>query len=264
MGFRWVEKPQSRSSTDNPPTMTLRGQAVGEFDEHLARINVRASTAGAILTPDLGTLWRQDIRMTAVGYCIYDVEIPYSGVKRETGSYTWNFDTTGATVHITTSKEHIASYPTNGNVHKGSINVRPDGEVEGTEIIIPALKLVVQYRHPHGVVTLPYIKQLARATGRTNADGFLTFDPGELLFLGATGSDGTEADAEVSFQFAASENASDLNFGDITGIVKKGHHYAWVEHKAATSDGRPATQPSIVHVERVYDEIAFATALGWS
>lgn len=264
MAFRWVEGRLSRSSTDNPPTMTLRGTAVGEFQEAIARINVRGATAGAIITPDLGTLWRQDMRFTAAGYAKYDVEIPYSAIKRETGSYTWSFDTTGATVHITTAKEHVKTYPSDMDIHKGSIGVQSDGSVEGAEIVIPALKLNVTYRHPHGVITIPFIKNLARVTGRTNNDAFLTFQPGELLYLGSTGSDGTESDAEVTHQFAASENASDLSFGDIASIVKKGHDYAWVEHQRKVEDDKGAVQPVRVHVERVYDETSFSTALGFS
>lgn len=264
MAFRWIEGRLSRSSTDNPPTMTLRGTAVGEFHEAVARINVRASTAGAIITPDLGTLWRQDMRFTAAGFAKYDVEIPYSAVKRETGSYSWSFDTTGATVHITTAKEHIQTYPSNMDIHKGSIGVQADGSVEGADVVIPALKLNITYRHPHGVITIPFVKQLARATGRTNSDTFLTFQPGELLYLGSTGADGTESDAEVTHQFAASENAASLDFGDITGIVKQGHHYAWVEHQRKTESGKGSTQPVRVHVERVYDDTNFFSVFGFS
>lgn len=265
MIFSFNETPASRQSTYSPPSLTLIYKAVGEVDDGQVGSYAIAATPSVVYTA-AGTLYRQNIQLDPEGYAQYLVTIPYGPKQKANGSYSFTFDTTGATVTVKAAKEHIASYPAGdpADPHKGAIGVTANGDVEGTEIVIPALKFTVNFRHPQGVITLAQARHLARQTGKTNTDEFLGFAAGELLFLGASGGDGTETEAEVAYQFAASENVSDLSFGEISGVTKKGHHYAWIEFKDAASDGQASTQPRRVHVERVYGEVAFATALGWS
>lgn len=265
MSILFTEKTDSRQQTK--ASYTLRYTASREQDDQAVMLYALANTPAVVGTP-FGNMFRQDITLEPVGYANYTVTVPYGPRQRATGSYTWNFDTTGGTVRIKAAKEHVASYENGGSVsgdwHKGAIGVQQDGSVEGTDVVIPALKLNVTFRHPQGVVTFAKAKALARATGGVNSAPFLTFSAGELLFLGGTGSDGSEADAEVTYQFAASENVNDLSFGAIANIVKAGHHVAWVEFEDDVEDGNPITPPKRVHIERVYTEINFADALGWS
>lgn len=265
--FDFFERTESRTYQDGSnATKTLLYRAQGTTDGDYVAAFAR-SYAPAVIPSAAGILYRGDIRIDPAGHSLWDVSVPYGTRKQQTGSYTWSFDTTGATVRITSAREHVASYPSgdDNDPHKGTIGVTKDGDVEGTDIIIPVLKLQVQFRHPLGVVSLPFAKKLARLTGTTNSSPWLdsNFAAGELLFLGAQGSDGSEAEAEITYNFAASENVNDLSFGNISGIVKAGHHYAWVEYKDAVSDGKPATQPARVHVEKVYGEANFAAEFGW-
>ncbi|MDG4904803.1 hypothetical protein P9279_30575, partial [Mesorhizobium sp. WSM4962] len=85
-------------------------------------------------------------------------------------------------------------------------------------------------------------------TGTVNSTPMLQNAPGEVLFLGARGSDGTDAEASVSYGFAISSNASGLSFGDITGIVKTGHEVAWIKYKDDTQDGKPTRVPWYAYV----------------
>src|SRR6185369_9776062 len=74
------------------------------------------------------------------------------------------------------------------------INVQQDGKPEGVEITIPQFAFTMQR-----LITLPlssgYVNALYRLTGCVNADTMIvnaigtlmTFQIGELLFLGATG-----------------------------------------------------------------------------
>lgn len=184
------------------------------------------------------------------------------------GSYTWDFDTTGATVNLKAAKEHIASYPNptaSGyeNPHKGAIGVSRDGEPAGADIVIPALKYNFRFRHPEGVVTIAYSRLLSQITGSTNLNPFLGFPAGELLYIGSTGSDGSQAEAEISYSIVASVNASGLTIGGIADIVKQGHHYLWVEFKDEVEGDSAVTQPKRVHIERVYDAVDFASVFGW-
>jgi hypothetical protein len=264
----WEEAPGSGTITSEPPTKTLRYIASGSEDDHYIWSFALGATPAIIPTPR-GTLYRQDLRIDPGGWGIRNVTVPYAASKRNSGDLSFTFDTTGATVKIKCAKEHIASYGPSGqsaalNVHKGAIGVKQDHDVEGADIVIPGLKFSVSYKHPLGVVTMPYVKALARVTGSTNQLPFLTYAAGELLFLGATGSDGIDADAIVNYHFVADENAVGLKFGNIMNVNKPGHHVAWVEFSPKTEGGRKATQPSVVHIERVYDPRDFELTFGWS
>jgi len=263
--FTFEELEESRGSTMNPPTVTTVWLSNGEFSDTISKAYAYAMTPTMIATVD-GVLYRQDIRMEPAGWCMYKFTVPY-GLKNKTqGEWSWRYDTTGANTTVKCAKEHIASYPTDGanaNPHKGAIGVTKDLDVEGAEIVIPCLKIDVSYNHPLGEVTLAYADALAAITGTTNAYPFLQSEPGELLFLGSSGSDGTSAPAEATYSFAKSKNATALTFGEITSIVKEGHHYAWVEFKKDVSAGQPVAPPKRVHVERLYDPADFAAVLGW-
>lgn len=265
MNFSFEEMPDSRQQQKD--SYTLRYKAVGEQNDSIVSFYARSATPVTVFTPD-GILHRQNVSIDPAGFAQYVVTTTYGKTKRETGTYSFTFDTSGGTVKITAAKEHIASYPAdaaNENPHKGSIGVTKDGEVEGVEIIIPALKLSVSFRHPQGVVTLEHARALANATGHTNSESFLVFDEGELLFIGASGSDGSEAEAEVTYQFVASSNADDLSIGEIVNINKKGHDYLWMEFEEAESgETQVGTKPKRAHVERVYGAINFADTFGWS
>lgn len=263
------EIPDSRSIREDPAQIVYRYLGLGENDPDIVYSYALGSTPSFQVT-NMGILYRQDIDVAPRGHQQHIITVPYAAKKRNTGEWTFNFDTSGATVKVKVAREHIASYDESGvlggasaNMHRGAIGVKPDGDVEGVDIVIPALKLNVQYKNPRGVVTIAYAKTLARATGCANSAPFLDFAPGELLFVGAQGSDGTETDAEVTYMFVASENTDSLSMGDVANIVKYGHHYAWAEFKDAVVGGQAAVQVKRVHVERVYNFINFANYLGW-
>ncbi len=267
MTFSFEERPESRSVSllGDQPTAELVYKAVGNANE----LEVQAYALGAtprFVSTYSGTLYRQTIGLIPDGFAQYIVTVPYGRNKRDNGDFTFDFDTTGGTVNIKAGKEHIASYPedmANPDPLGGCLNVKEDGEVEGAEIVIPALRFSVRFRHPAGVVTLDYVKLLSNATGRMNSATFLGFAPGELLFVGASGSDGSEADAEISYQFIASANATGITVGGVTGIDKLGHNYLSIESADAVADGGPGKEVKRVHIDRVYESMDFAAVLGW-
>lgn len=273
--FTFKEVPNSRSSTEWPPSYTFRYRALGEFSDLNVRQSARFLTAPVVINDDGQQLNRSDIQLDSQGWCNYLVTIVYSKKNNEVGgSAQFYFDTTGGTLRIKAGKEHISTTWASGepvtpdNPHKGAINVKNDGDVEGADIIIPVLKLSYTFRHPHGSVDEAFARLLARSTARFNSDTFRGFQAGELLFLGASGSQGTQSDSEVQYHFIASENADDLTIGAIASIAKKGHELLWIQFKPTveTSGGgkSAATVPQAVHIERVYDPIAFADTFGWS
>lgn len=258
--------PDGISSTANPPTETHRLKIDGVTDKDTAVVYAIASTPDLVSTI-YGILYRDDVRVSQAAYNQWNVEVPYGLKKNVTGEWTWDFDTTGGTVHITQAKEELRRYPTaDAPDQKGAIAV--DGtEVKGVEIIVPAMKINVQFKHPLGVVTLAKAKFLSNMTGKTNSDTFLTFAPGEVLFLGARGADGSDAEATISYQFAMAANSTGLNIGDVAGVAKRAWEVAWIRYEdtvtAASGTDHGTRTPKYVYVDRVYDEIAMAAALGF-
>jgi hypothetical protein len=264
--MRIIRPPDGLEISGNPPSAMDRLKVVEVSDIHTATAFAQASTPVMVATV-YGILYRDDVRVKRSAYNQWDVEVPYGTRRNETGEWTWDFDTTGGTIHITQAKQEVARYPAATAPNQlGSIAVDGD-EVKGTEIVVPAMKVNVQYRHPLGMITLAQAKFLSNITGTVNSDNFLTFAPGEVLFLGARGSDGTQAEAVVNYQFAMAANVTGQTIGSIAGVAKKGWEVAWIRYQDTITEADSVDQPTrvakYVYVDRVYDTIAMAAALGF-
>lgn len=171
----------------------------------------------------------------------------------------WGFDTTGGTVRVTHSK-NTTRYPSDGPNMNGAIQVQ-NNEAQGTDIVIPALKLTATYRWPKNTVDTAYVNLLASLSGCVNSGTFGDYAAGELLFLGASGEIVPNIPTEIAYQFAASANATGLSIaGIITGIAKKGHELLWVlfEDDEDATAKRLTKKPLCAYVERVYTEASFS------
>jgi hypothetical protein len=266
MTIRIITLPDGVKTNAQTPTETRRYKIVGTSDQSTVNGYAFAATPGIIATV-FGLLYRQDVQSSQTHYNQWMVEVTYGQRKNVTGDFTWDYDTTGGTIHITQAKQEVSRYPTaTAPNQKGAIAV--DGnEVKGTEIIVPALKINIQFKHPQGVVSLAYADFLADITGTTNSTTFLGFAPGRVLFLGSRGSDGTDAEAVAGYSFAVGKNQTGQTIGDIVGVAKKAWEVAWVRYKDAitVADGKdlPTREPKFVYVNRVYEEIDMAAALGF-
>jgi hypothetical protein len=266
MAIQWIVTPNGVETTANPPSENHTFRLIGTNDRNVANAYAYGATP-AFVVSNYGILYKQDIQLSRTAYNHWTVRVPYAPAKNESGEWTWDFDTTGGTVHLTQAREEVARYPSaTAPNQQGAIAVDQD-EVKGIEIVIPAMKLNVQYRHPMGVLTLAKAKFLANMTGLVNSDVFLTFAPGEVLFLGARGSDGTESEATISYSFAMAANVTGLTIGGIANVAKKGWEVAWIRYQdtITVADGKdnPTRVPKYVYVDRVYDTIPMATALGF-
>jgi len=274
MSTQLNEIPGGRQLGFTPPTITTQWCCEGEHDENIVAHLVRAGTPAVMTHPD-GAVLRQNIQLREEGHQLYTAVVTYGGMQMvgatgsagPLGTYSLSFDTTGGSVHVSHSKETIAKYPSaTAPDHKQLIGVHGD-QVDGADQVIPAMKLTVHFKHPAGIMTLPRIKYIGEITGMVSSVDFLTFAAGEVLFLGATGSEGNEIPAEVQYQFAMSVNAADLSIGAITGIAKKGWEYVWISYKNETSAvggvTSPVKQPQFAYVERLYETVNLVQALGF-
>lgn len=91
-------------------------------------------------------------------------------------------------------------------------------------------------------------------TGTVNNSPFRGFEPGEVLFLGASGSKRGQDDWEIAYKFAASPNVLGLSVGDIAGIAKRGWDYLWIRYADIedTAAKMLVKRPLAVYVEQVY------------
>ena len=219
MAFNFRERRISGASTNNPPTYVREYVATGETSGFVVKSYAYSATPNVVATAD-GILYRQDVRVDQAGWDTYYVSVPYGQLKRIAGQYVLSFDTTGGTVHMSHSRQTIASYGTSPPNFKQLMGVNNDF-VEGADAIVPALKINVAFRHPTASLTLPQIKYLASITGTVNSATFLTFAAGEVLFLGCSGTEGTDTETEVQYQFACAANQTGLSIGDVSSIAKK-------------------------------------------
>jgi hypothetical protein len=169
----------------------------------------------------------------------------------ETPEPVTSFDSTGGTQHITQSIATVGRYGEKASDQLGGA-IGYDGEnVNGVDITIP----VWNWTETH---YLPVINSAAyySLTGKVNADVFRGFQPGEVLFLGASGTQRGDGLWEITFKFAASPNRDNIAVGSITGIAKKGWEYLWVQYGDDVDDTVKTRikKPIAVYVERVYDE----------
>lgn len=262
MSFRFGESPDSRTGGNG--SETRKYFAYGTTDAAFVRTYAKAAIPPVIVV-DEGILYRQDVTIDSWDgpYCQITATFGKQQSEEQVGSLKWGFDGTGGTVNIKASRS-TTSYPAGAPDHGGSIGVGKDGDVEGCEIIIPSMKFNVSYTHPKGFITLSRAFQLGDAIGKSNSNTFFTKPAGSFLFIGVRGSDGTDSDAEVSYEFAYSENLQSDVIGGITVAEKDGWDYAWIQFKDdIDANSKPIRKPVAVHVERVYERINYSSVVGF-
>lgn len=173
-------------------------------------------------------------------------------------SYVFSFSTTGGTAHITEALEQT-QYTVTGTPPTLGTRVNDNGtEVEGVDIVIPAMNFTIRKRKVGAQITLAYINTLVSATGKMNTAAFLGFARGELLFTGAEGQQVRGGDTEVTFNFVAKPNLANVTRNTVSIGDVRGHDYVWTYYKPGFGEVRAA---SAVCKARLYDFFDF-TLLG--
>ena len=108
MAFSFYERPNSRDSTNVPPTVNLRYVAQGQHDEAYVKAFALGATPALVAVAE-GILYRQDLQVEPAGYDVYYVTCPYAEKKTANGTFRVTFDTTGGTLNLKASKTTVAS-----------------------------------------------------------------------------------------------------------------------------------------------------------
>ena len=175
----------------------------------------------------------------------------------------YTFDTGGGTAKVTQSYSTVGAYAPGGFTPPdfgGAIGVTEDS-VEGVDIPSPKFDFTETHFLPDATVTTAYKLAIFNLTGRKNDATFKGFTAGEVLFLGATGSNRGTGQWSITFRFSASPNVSGLTIGSITGISKLGWQYLWVKYATESDDTAFAMvkKPVAAYVEEVFLDGDFST-----
>ncbi len=230
----------------------------GGEDDSQARLVVAANAPGTIANSGDPTTVFQDYDLEYLGNGLWLATCNYvQRVPKQPGDSTYNFEIGGGQQKITQSLATVNSYVASGSAtnFNGAIGVGSDGQVEGCEIYVPTYSFSETHYIPVASVTSGYKANLyAVANAPVNNASFRGFNAGEVLFLGATGTQRGEDDWEITFKFAASPNVTGLTIGSITGIAKNGWDYLWVRYQQDHDGGTyvQIAKPIQVNVERVY------------
>lgn len=287
----WVEDNASRSATiyrlgkKATSTMTRSYKVFGFTDDVLLHAEANQKISSEL------QYWQYpgvNVQLRAESYSVdylgdnaWHVEIAYEKMGADAPDpdplrRSRSFDTSGGTMHKTQA-ESVGSggtldfekrFPSSATNMSGAIGV-DSSSVHGVDVVVPQLTWTETYDVPSTYVTSDYIKGVAALTGTVNNGTFRTFAAGEVLFIGAGGSQEWDAEKgngpwQLSFKFVASPNAGSgqtmpaITIGSISGIEKRGHEYLWVRYEPSVASSTLIQLPKAVYVNKVYREENFA------
>lgn len=143
----------------------------------------------------------------------------------------YDFEIGGGTAHITQSIETISRHAPSGQTapdFKGAINVTKDN-VEGADIPVRSMSFSLTRTYLTGQINRQFKQTVYGLCCCVSTQPFDDFDAGEVLFLGASGSDKGKGTCTVNFKFQAIPNDT-FTVGTIAGISKKGHELLWIRY----------------------------------
>lgn len=190
-----------------------------------------------------------------------DPDHPDAREEPETGDTGLSFDLTGVATHITQSLTTVGIWDANGqhanqDIFKGAVGVNGD-DVAGCDVITPKFEFQDRAYVSGARVTVPWMRELAKIVGRTNKSAWGSFEAGELLFLGAKGTQRGRGDWEIGRSYGVSFTEQNIQVGAITVPQKRGWDYLWVRYRKAVQANRLVQEPDLVIVDRVYHEAEF-------
>jgi hypothetical protein len=207
--------------------------------------------------------------------------------ERITQDASFSFKIGGGTKHITTSKKTVSSVnarkftdPATIPNFGGAINVTgsgPNQQIAGVDVPVSSFDFKTTfYVHPKDM-TAAYVEELKSSCACVNSDQVamnvdgltITFDPGELLLLGADGQKRKGiGDWELGLSWSHLPNQKNLVFntadGDTDAIDQNGWDYLWVWYGPAGSQSGSnviAKMPVAVYVEQVFDYVPMSLIL---
>lgn len=191
-----------------------------------------------------------------------DWEDPSGGGSdtKDEKQYSISFEIGGGTQHISHSIETVQRVPHSAPHLNGAINF--DGQnVNGLDIAGGGITMTETVEIKAVEIDAAFVKSIAEKQNKLNHESFRGFNPGEVLFLGATLSQqgtGKTAKSSISYKFQISMNST-VKAGS-ESVEKKGFEYAWVKYKPALDTASKTIGQEVegLYVEKVYDSTSFS------
>lgn len=256
-----LEKYQSgRQSRGDSNSLTVEYVITGTDDAIVAREALDSGAApildGLLL---VGTAIESRLANEAwSGTATYGLVPKPDSTNTPNGEY--SFETGGGTAHITqslgTTRYALAGSPAPD--YKGTIGARPDGSVDGVDVVIPNFEWSETWYYTS--IGIPQALGLNLLTGRINQSTFKGFPAGSVLFRGASGGQSGNNPVAITYRFAYSVPLINATINGITGINKRGWDYIWVlyEDYADATARKLVQRARAVYVEKVYPEADFS------
>lgn len=246
---------------------TIPYMIYGAADEAAART---AALAGIPTT--FNSLPRQSISgLEQLNETTWKVVAKYASSDASGGSdpatlyATYAFETGGGTQNVKQSytgeaRRYSAADGSTGSATESAINFDKE-TVHGVDIVVPQYQFSETHWFDPALVTEAYKNTVGAYTGWINSVTFRGFPAGEVLFLGASGSQQANGWWQIQFKFAVQPNRTSLAIGD-SGIVvdaKKGWQYLWIRYEDA-EDGTGAAKHLIKKATAAYVEDVYRAA----
>lgn len=233
-----------------------------------SEVVAKAYAANIPLTLANGLI-RKSIALKHLGGQVWEALAHYEKFKPlAVGEERFSFRTGGGTEHITQSLGTTSYAVTGVQIpdYQGAIGVNGD-TVQGVDIGARVLEFSITKKFPTGTLNTILPILLYKLTYTVNDAEWRGFQPGEVLFRGASGHDQNEDGDEITYDFAASPNVElevvlgNESFGGDpfpTVITKGGHEYLWFVYGNSTSHDAHVKVPVLAYVEKVYKEADFS------
>ena len=177
---------------------------------------------------------------------------------------TVNFDCSAGTRHVSTPIAQVCVYSADNNKEAGNLasaipvgwNGKTGAESEVAGVDIPIGELRETYTKTMSrtkVMSSTWKKKVARMVGKINAGSFHGWDPGEVMFLGASYAAPLKgaAKVQVSFHFSIHINEKKAKVGAINVGDCDGFEYLWAINSDKVEDGKRVPQVKKIYKAQV-------------
>ncbi len=267
-----VTKFDKRPNTSrfDPAGATFEEQyvAAGENDEIAVQTHALNSVPPFVETA-LGRLFIQNCKIDRQGHKLYYCTANYglysvSNLNQQTFGSTWvvSGTTTGGTLKVYACRELIAKYPSSLPDTK-LIGIKPDGTLEGTEVVVPCLRIDISIQTPLSILTAAYTRLMGQLTGTVNTNDWVHLRSGHAAVPRRSDfKASSDYSVEVVHHVAFQRNLIDIMFAGFT-VSKRGWDIWWPYYVNDAQANQYSLKSDGVYVQRVYDYSDFAGFLGF-
>ena len=202
---------------------------------------------------------------------MWNISVRYASDWVGTGESTFTFNTAGGTQHIDHALSHVQTYNSSGGhaptSQDGWLGVDNAGNVQGMDRPTAAFGCQATLYVEPSVLTTDYVALLYNLTDTVNSNTFtitadgisITFDPGECRFDGATGSRRGYGDVELTLNWSAAPNLTNVTVAGVPNVTKDGWDVLSVRTQLAVDSTNFIIAPKLQYlfIDQIYERQNF-------